>query len=153
MQEGIAELDEVIRTATSAQKSELSMIKFKLLVEAEEYDAAAQALMVVANDKNIDVDSINELTWQIYEGASADAEFPKVLVTAAAAATEKALVTAPKSGMILDTLAHLVHHQGKLDRAIELQSQALANSADLSDEGKKEMQSFLQELKKEKTGK
>ena len=153
VQEGIAELDEVIRTATSAQKSELSMIKFKLLVEAEEYDAAAQALMVVANDKNIDVDSINELTWQIYEGASADAEFPKVLVTAAAAATEKALVTSPKSGMILDTLAHLVHHQGKLDRAIELQSQALANSADLSDEGKKEMQSFLQELKKEKTGK
>ncbi|RLT20431.1 MAG: hypothetical protein DWI29_03875 [Planctomycetota bacterium] len=92
-------------------------------------------------------------TWQIYEGASADAEFPKVLVTAAAAATEKALVTSPKSGMILDTLAHLVHHQGKLDRAIELQTQALANSADLSDEGKKEMQSFLQELKKEKTGK
>ena len=153
VQEGIAELDEVIRTATSAQKSELSMIKFKLLVEAEEYDAAAQALMVVANDKNIDVDSINELTWQIYEGASADAEFPKVLVTAAAAATEKALVTAPKSGMILDTLAHLVHHQGKLDRAIELQTQALANSADLSDEGKQEMQAFLQELKKEKTRK
>jgi thiol-disulfide isomerase/thioredoxin len=153
VKEGIAELDEVIRTATSAQKSELSMIKFKLLVEAEEYNAAAQALMVVANDKNIDADSINQLTWQIYEAARADAEFPKVLVTAAASATEKALVTSPKSGMILDTLAHLVHHQGKLDRAIELQTQALANSDDLSDEGKKEMLAYLQELKKEKTSK
>ena len=69
MKEGIAELDEVIKTATSEQKSELSMIKFKLLVEAEEYEAAAQALMVVASDKNIDADSINQLTWQIYEAA------------------------------------------------------------------------------------
>ena len=46
VKEGIAELDEVIKTATSAQKSELSMIKFKLLVEAEEYDAAAQGIIV-----------------------------------------------------------------------------------------------------------
>ena len=153
VKEGIAELDEVIKTATSEQKSELSMIKFKLLVEAEEHDAAAQALMVVASDKNIDADSINQLTWQIYEAARADAEFPKVLVNAATVATEKALVTSPKSGMILDTLAHLVHHQGKLDRAIELQTQALANSDDSSDEGKKEMLAYLQELKKEKSGK
>ena len=153
VKEGIAELDEVIKTATSEQKSELSMIKFKLLVESEEYDAAAQALMVVANDKNIDADSINQLTWQIYEAAREDAQFPKVLVNAAAAATEKALITSPKSGMILDTLAHLVHHQGKLDRAIELQTQALANSDDSSDEGKKEMLAYLQELKKEKSGK
>ena len=153
VKEGIAELDEVIKTATSEQKSELSMIKFKLLVESEEYDAAAQALMVVANDKNIDADSINQLTWQIYEAAREDAQFPKVLVNAAAVATEKALITSPKSGMILDTLAHLVHHQGKLDRAIELQTQALANSDDSSDEGKKEMAAYLQELKKEKTRK
>lgn len=150
VKEGIAELDEVIKTATSAQKSELSMIKFKLLVEAEEYDAAARALMVVANDKNIDADSINELTWQIYEAARDDAQFPKVLVNAAAAATEKALVASPKSGMILDTLAHLVHRQGKLDRAIEIQTQAVANADDSSDEGKKEMLAYLQELKKEK---
>lgn len=153
VKEGIAELDEVIKTATSEQKSELSMIKFKLLVESEEYDAAAQALMVVANDKNIDADSINQLTWQIYEAAREDAQFSKVLVNAAAAATEKALITSPKSGMILDTLAHLVHHQGKLDRAIELQTQALANSDDSSEEGKKEMAAYLQELKKEQTRK
>ena len=76
-----------------------------------------------------------------------------MLVNAATVATEKALVTSPKSGMILDTLAHLVHHQGKLDRAIELQTQALANSDDSSDEGKKEMLAYLQELKKEKSGK
>ena len=75
VKEGIAELDEVIKTATSEQKSELSMIKFKLLVESEEYDAAAKALMVVASDKNIDADSINQLTWQIYEAAKADASF------------------------------------------------------------------------------
>ncbi|MBC7964669.1 MAG: TlpA family protein disulfide reductase [Fuerstia sp.] len=153
VKEGIAELDEVIKTATSEQKSELCMIKFKLLVESEEYDAAAKALMVVASDKNIDADSINQLTWQIYEAAREDDQFPMVLVEAATAATEKALVASPKSGMILDTLAHLVHYQGKLDRAIELQTQALANSDDSSDEGKQEMLAYLKELKKEKAGK
>ncbi|MEI6538434.1 MAG: redoxin family protein [Planctomycetota bacterium] len=153
VKEGIAELDEIIKTGTSAQKSELCMIKFKLLMDSEEFDAAAQALLVVASDKNIDADSINQLTWQIYEAARDDATFPKVLVNAAAAATEKALVASPKSGMIFDTLAHLVHHQGKLDRAIELETQALANSDDSSDEGKQQMLAFLKELKQEKTGK
>ncbi|RLT04781.1 MAG: hypothetical protein DWI22_15450 [Planctomycetota bacterium] len=153
VKEGIAELDEIIKTGTSAQKSELCMMKFKLLMDSEEFDAAAQALLVVASDKNIDADSINQLTWQIYEAARDDAKFPKVLVNAAAAATEKALVASPKSGMIFDTLAHLVHHQGKLDRAIELETQALANSDDSSDEGKQQMLAFLKELKQEKTGK
>ena len=153
VKEGIAELDEIINTATPVQKSELNMIKFKLLVESEEYDAAAKALLVVANDKNIDADSINQLTWQIYEAAKDDAKFSMVLVDAAAAATEKALATSPKSGMILDTLAHLVHYQGKLDRAIDLETQAIENSDDSSEEGKKEMLAYLKELKKEKAGK
>ena len=153
VKEGIAELDEIINTATPGQKSELNMIKFKLLVESEEYDAASKALLVVAADKNIDADSINQLTWQIYEAAKDDAKFSKALVDAAATATEKALAASPKSGMILDTLAHLVHYQGKLDLAIDLETQAIENSDDSSDEGKKEMLMYLKELKKEKAGK
>lgn len=150
LKEGMAELDAVIRTATPEQKSELNMIKFKLLVESEEFEAAAKALLVVADDRNIDADSINQLTWQIYEAAKDDAQFPMVLIDAAAKATEKALTASPKSGMILDTLAHLVHYQGKLDRAIELQTQAIENSDDSSEEGKVAMQAYLKQLKKEK---
>ena len=66
LKEGMAELDAIIRTVTPEQKSELNMIKFKLLVESEEFDAAAKALLVVADDRNIDAESINLLTWQIY---------------------------------------------------------------------------------------
>ena len=153
LKEGMAELDAIIRTVTPEQKSELNMIKFKLLVESEEFDAAAKALLVVADDRNIDAESINLLTWQIYEAARDDAQFPMVLVDAATKATEKALTTSPKSGVILDTLAHLVHHQGKLDRAIELQTQAIENSDDSSEEGKVEMLAYLQQLKKEKVSK
>ena len=153
LKEGMAELDAMIKTVTPDQRSELNMIKFKLLVESEEFNAAAKALLVVADDKNIDADSINVLTWQIYEAARDDAEFPMVLVDAATKATEKALTVSPKSGMILDTLAHLVHFQGKLDLAIELQTKAIANSDDSSEEGKVEMLAYLKQLKKEKLGK
>jgi len=153
LKQGMAELDEIISTATPEQKSELTMIKFKLLVESEEFDAAAKALIAVADDKNVDADSINELTWQIYEAAKDDAEFSPILVDAAAKATEKGLAKAPKNGMIMDTLAHFLHYQGKLDRAIELQTQAIENAGDLSDEGKAEMAAFLKSLKKEKGGK
>jgi len=153
LKEGMAELDAIIKTVTPEQKSELNMIKFKLLVESEEYNAAAKALLAVADDKNVDADSINQLTWQIYEAAKNDAKFPMVLIDAAAIATEKALVTSPKSGMIYDTLAHLVHYQGKLDRAIELQTQAVENSSDSSEEGKTLMLAYLKELKQEKSNK
>lgn len=153
LKEGMAELDAIIKTVTPEQKSELNMIKFKLLVESEEYDAAAKALLVVADDKNIDADSINQLTWQIYEAAKNDAQFSMALVDAATKATEKALAASPKSGMILDTLAHFVHYQGKLDRAIELQTLAIENSDDSSEEGKAEMLAYLKELKKEKVNK
>ena len=153
LKEGMAELDAIIKTATPEQKSELTMMKFKLLFESEEFDAAAKALLAISADKNIDGDSINQLTWQIYEAAKNDAQFPMVLIDAAAKATENALVASPKSGMILDTLAHLVHYQGKLDRAIELQTQAAENSSDFSEEGKTEILAFLKELKKEKTNK
>lgn len=153
LKEGMAELSALMKTVTPEQKVQLSMLRFKLLVEAEEYPSAAKALLIVADDKAIDADSINQLTWQIYEAAAADDKFPAVLIDASVTATEKALAASPKSGMIMDTLAHLLHRQGKLDKAIAVQTQAIANSDDSSDEGKLEMAAYLKQLKQEKGGK
>ncbi len=153
LKEGMAELSALMKTVTPEQKVQLSMLRFKLLVEAEEYPSAAKALLIVADDKAIDADSINQLTWQIYEAALEDDKFPAVLIDASITATEKALAASPKSGMIMDTLAHLLHRQGNLDKAIAVQTQAIANSDDSSDEGKQEMAAFLKELKQEKADK
>lgn len=153
LKEGMAELSALMKIVTPEQKSQLSMLRFKLLVEAEEYPSAAKALAIVADDKSIDADSINEITWQIYEAAEQDDQFPMVLIDASIAATEKALATSPKSGMIMDTLAHLLHRQGNLNKAIAVQMQAVANSDDSSEEGKLEMAAYLKQLQKEKAGK
>jgi len=153
LKEGMAELTALMKTVTPEQKVQLSMLRFKLLVEAEEYPSAAKALLLVADDKMIDADSLNQLTWQIYEAAAEDDKFPAVLIEASVTATEKALAASPKSGMIMDTLAHLLHRLGKLDKAIAVQTQAIANSDDSSDEGKLEMAAYLKQLKQEKGGK
>ena len=153
LKEGMGELSALMKIVTPEQKVQLSMLRFKLLVEAAEYPSAAKALLIVADDKAIDADSINELTWQIYEAAAEDDQFPAVLIDASITATEKALAASPKSGMIMDTLAHLLHRQGKLDKAIAVQTQAIANSDDSSDEGKQEMAAYLKQLKQEKAGK
>jgi len=56
--------------------------------------------------------------------------------------------------MVIDTLSHLVHLNGDLDRAIELQTQAVANLGDdVPPQNAEQIRQFLDELKKEKSGK
>ena len=90
------------------------------------------------------------MAWTIYEAAKDDKKFSKSLVAAAAAAAESAVGKEPSNGPILDTLAHLLHLQGNLERAIELQMKAVKNSPP---EMKEDLQGFLDEMKKEKAGK
>jgi tetratricopeptide (TPR) repeat protein len=97
-----------------------------------------------------DSSMLNQLSWQIYEAAVEDKEFPKELITAATAAAEKAIDGDPENGMILDTLAHLLHLQGDLDRAIELQTKAVDNAGDAPESAIEEMSAFLKKIKKEK---
>ncbi|HRA87142.1 MAG TPA: redoxin family protein [Planctomycetaceae bacterium] len=150
VKEGIAGLDEIAKTATPEQKLSLTRTKFALLIKAEEFDDAAKVLREIAEDKNLNPESINQLAWQIYENAKDDKEFSKVLLESATAATEKAVEAAPTNGMIIDTLAHLVHLQGQLDRAIELQTKAIANVESTPENSKEDMRAYLEELKKEK---
>ena len=153
IEEGLAELEEIAATAEPAQKSQLQSIRLRLQLQAEKFDDAAKLISDIANDKNTAPEFINQMAWQIHELYVKNDKLPPVIIDAAAAAAQIAVDKQPKNGMILDTLAHLLHHQGKLDEAIEWQTKAVENSGEASDEIKEGIESYLNELTKEKAEK
>lgn len=152
--EGLADLDELMKTATLAEKQQLGMVKLNALLSAEMYEEAADLLTKIAETKDTSPEMLNQLAWGIYELAKdGEKDLSETLMKAATAAAEAAVKVEPRNSMLLDTLAHLVHLQGDLDRAIELQTKATANLDDASDDAKEEIKGFLEELKDEKAGK
>jgi thiol-disulfide isomerase/thioredoxin len=152
--EGLADLDELMKTATPAEQQQLKMVKLNAMLSAEMLDEAAGMLTKIADEKETSPEILNQLAWGIYELAQdEEKEVSEPLMKAATAAAEKAVKAEPKNSMLLDTLAHLVHLQGDLDRAIELQTEATANLDEASSDAKKEIEGFLEELKEEKAGK
>ncbi len=155
MDAALAEMDAIANTAKPEQKRMLMTAKCKALIgmvakSGEGDSQAAKVLSEIAENRETDAGTLNELAWTIYEAAKEDDEFSKPLIAAATVAAEKAVAKEPNDGPILDTLAHLVHLAGNLDRAIELQSKAIKTAPD---QIKEDMQTFLDELKKEKANK
>ena len=151
----IADIDAIAKTAKPAQKQQLAMAKCKALISVvadsgKMDDQAAKALSEIAESKEIDATSLNELAWTVYEAASNDDKFSKPLIAAATVAAEKAVAKEPENGPILDTLAHLLFIQGNVARAIELQTKAIKTSPE---EMKEDMKAFLEEMKEKKVGK
>jgi len=153
LDEGLAELDQLLETADGASKMQLTMLKLNALLKAERHDEAAAVLSKITEAKEATPAMLNQFAWGIYEAAKEKQEFSRDLIGAAIAAAEKAVSVEPMNSMILDTLAHLVYLQGDLDRAIELQTQAVENSDKAPAESQKEMKSFLETLNEEKIGK
>ena len=153
--EALAEIETISKTAKPAQKQQLAVAKCKALIRIVSEsgkldDQAAKAMLEIAKSNDIDANTLNELSWSIYEAASADEKYSKPLIAAAVFAAEKAVAKDPENGPILDTLAHLVYTQGQLDRAIDLQSKAAKLApAEMKDD----LQAFLDELKNEKAKK
>lgn len=150
VEEGLAELDEISKDATDAEKSQISMLRVNLLLSKGLHEDVMKTLTAMAESEMPDSSMLNQLSWQIYEAAVEDEDFPKELIKAATAAAEKAVEGDPENGMILDTLAHLLHLQGDLDRAIELQTKAVENAGDAPESAIEEMSAFLKKIKKEK---
>lgn len=150
VEEGLAELDNISKDATDAEKSQISMLRVNLLLSKGLHEDVINTLTAMTESEMPDSSMLNQLSWQIYEAAKEDEEFPKELVEAATTAAEKAVAGDPENGMILDTLAHLLHLQGELDRAIELQSKAVDNAGDAPESAVEEMSAFLKKIKKEK---
>ena len=150
--DALAEIDAISKTAKPEQKKMLLIAKFKALVgivvkSGERDSQAAKTLSEIAGRKETEASTLNELAWIVYEAANENDKFSKPLIAAATAAAEEAVVKEPDNGPILDTLAHFAHLAGNLDRAIELQTKAIKTAPD---ELKEDMQVFLDKLKEEK---
>lgn len=149
-EEGLKALDEIAKKVPAESRGRIVGLQFRILMSLDKKDDAAKMLEALVADKTTTPDALNELSWQIYEAASEDESFSKPLVAAATAAAEKAAAGAPESSMILDTLAHLHHLNGDLDKAIEVQERAVKNKNAPAAELNEQMAEYLKELKAEK---
>lgn len=149
IEEAVKEIDALAATVNDEQKAQLMGFKFSLLMQSNDNEGAAEALKAIANSEKPDSEMLNQISWSIYESAKDNEDFSKELIAAATLAAEKAVAADPKNGMVIDTLAHLVHLQGDLDRAIELQTEAVKNPGPQPDD----IIAFLEQLKKEKADK
>lgn len=138
-------LDELIAMASDPELATgLGGLKIQMMIDAKPEEAAKMLKELVA--KSNEVQALNALAWQVVESsAEKEKELPKELINAAVEAAEKAVKLAPKDGAVLDTLTHLVHLQGDLDKAIDLQKKAIALAPEMN-----ELKSFLKQLQDEK---
>lgn len=154
-EDALAAIEAIPKTDKAEIKQQIDFAKCKALLgivsdSGKMDEQATKALAEIAERKEIAAEMLNELAWTVYEAASENDKFPKKLIAAAADAAGKAVAKSPNNGPILDTLAHLLYLQGNLDRAIEFQTKAVEHGPE---EMKQDLQSFLDDLKKEKAKK
>jgi len=150
---GLEALAKILESAPADAKDQIRGIQVRVMMQAEKADEAAAVLTTMAKQEKINANSLNDVSWFVYEQAKDAPTFSKPLIAAALAAAERAADAEPKNAAIVDTLAHLVHLSGDLDRAITLQTEAVKNSANVPGESAQEMAAFLQQLKDEKAKK
>ncbi|MBX3421457.1 MAG: redoxin domain-containing protein [Pirellulaceae bacterium] len=140
----LKELDELIaRTKDTSTQVELRILQLELLVQLHPQRAVATLQKITAQQMEAEV--LNRIASSVIElTQEADQEAPVELLTAAIEAAEKAVKLSPNNGMILDTLARLLYLSDHLQRAIEVQTQAVALSP-----GSKELREFLNAMKQE----
>jgi thioredoxin-like negative regulator of GroEL len=144
---GLEALAKIAETAPAEVKDQIRGIQVKVMLQVEKTDEAAALLTTMAKQEKINASSLNDVAWFIYEQAKETPSFSKPLTA------ERAVDAEPKNAAIVDTLAHLVHLSGDLDRAITLQTEAVKNSASVPGESAQGMADFLQQLKEEKAKK
>lgn len=94
-----------------------------------------------------DADTLNSLTWRVYEHFEATKKIDPDLLRQAITYAEKAVSMKPDNGAILDTLAHLLYVDGQKERALEIQRKAAKNAGPFKDE----IETFLKKLESETT--
>jgi thiol-disulfide isomerase/thioredoxin len=145
---GLKLLDEAIADEENAVlKPTLEQIRQQLVVMYVGGEEGAKVLKQIAQKNAGDPVMLNQVAWTIYQ-QHLEEPVDEAVLSAALVVAEAAVAAAPEEGAILDTLAHLLHAQGKLDQAIEVQEKALKNPG----EAEAEIKEFLATLKQEKAG-
>lgn len=145
----IDKFDEIIsQDLPEGLKPRLMVSKLMLAMQIAPGKAPA-ILEELSKDLDGNAEMINNVTWNVYQALAATDSPDKDLLAAATVLAEKAVKDEPKNGAVIDTLAHLVDLSGDLDRAIELQTEAVENGGELKDQ----LQEYLKELKAKKDSK
>lgn len=147
---GLDELAKIAESAPADLQEQIRGIQIRVMIQVDKSDRAAEILTALAKKEKVNAIALNDVAWFIYQQAQDAPNFSKPLITAALTAAERAVDADPKNVAVMDTLAHLAHLTGDLDRAIKIQTEAVRNSAAIPPQSAQEMADFLQQLKEEK---
>jgi thiol-disulfide isomerase/thioredoxin len=132
-------------SADKPDDMQLNMLKLQVLIVGGKSDAANTHLQSLYK-KLADVpEAANMVAWNIYEMAAQGRIEKGSLIDSSIAAAEASLAKTKgeEKASVLDTLAHLYAFNDNLDKAIELESEALKLSGDRDREF---IQGYLKEL-------
>ncbi len=121
----------------------LKAMKSEIMILHVGGDEGATALKQFIKDNGDDPEALNTIAWAVYEKHSEDGKMDAAILQLALESAEQAARAVPNNGAVLDTLAHLLYVNGKLDRALEVQQRALKNANGME----AELKAFLNELK------
>jgi thiol-disulfide isomerase/thioredoxin len=146
LDQGLMQLDKLIKSGSNKELTAgLRMMQLELLIQIDPLRAVG--VLKDALETLDDPQVLNAMAWSVVELTQDDEgqELEPELLKLAIETAEKSVRLAPKDGLVLDTLSHLVHMNGELDRAIQLQTKAVELAPEID-----QVKEFLEELKQEK---
>ncbi len=123
---------------------QLKGLRFQVVIFAGGDKAAAAIAEFAAGNR--ETEELNQIAWMVVEMKMSGQDVDEKLLAAATKLANDAATREPENGAVLDTLAHLVHMGGDLDKAIEIQKRAVKHAGGQTEE----TEAFLEELETEK---
>ncbi len=121
----LASLDELIKIKAS-DNADLKMMRFNLLLSKKDYDGAYKyAAKLGETDFKDDGEQLNNLAWTILDEQGLEKRDLDVALKLAERGVE---VTKRKNAPVLDTLARAYFDKGNVDKAIQIQMEAVERS-------------------------
>lgn len=140
-------LNGLVKDAKGDEKISLRMMQYQIIESTEDMKMLEKEFDNIAKDLGENAQALNQISWGVVEAADGGDDVSKGLIKSARKAAEMAVKLEPENGAVLDTLAHLVHMEGDLDKAIEIQEKAV-KFAGSQEAG--EVKAYLKKLLKEK---
>lgn len=151
-EEAVKLIDELVGKLPSDHQyfEPLQNMRSQLVVMSGSEDAI-DTIKKQGKEAGEDPAKLNQLSWMIFQALSnnksMDEEIASKYLVMGLYASKKAAEASPDDPAILDTYARLLHHNGDLDKAIEIQTKAVDNA---NGRMKTQLRAFLTELKNEK---
>lgn len=146
--EALAKVDEAAKLMPAADQASADVMKFRMLMAAQEYDRAyAIGARLIAGPFNDDAMVLNAIAWSIVDP---EIDIDKPDVALAFKAAERAVeLTDSMEPAVIDTLARCYWLKGDKAKAVELQKQAIGLVEDPA--MKTELQKTLDEYQQKET--